>query len=244
MAIEFVLCQKAVNADCSLVTYEDQTENYGLTGNASRHELAHKYLGFKLDINGLSTLLVPNTEPTVINTTGQVDPNNYVADLFIIPSAIDGYYLIVLLSIQIWNSVTNYTAESASSANDQSVIYYTPTGKFYQAIQNNTNTPPDGPGGTNIWQEIAIDTEFQALIDNTSLTTFRFRDVVACKTEAATRDRVEQFADDFIAGKNPGFKEIEEPLIFSLMLDAMYAGNAVDKQFKSEKIARFIEKKI
>lgn len=236
MALEYDICQASVAVDCSQVTFEDQTD-YGDSGNPTRGQLANKYVAYKMDEAGQGTLLTIAIEPDAVNITGDVDPINYIADKVVIPSETDGWYLLVLLAVNIWNSVTQYTAQTGNN-NDASIVYYSPTDSFYKALTTNINVAPDGAGGPTNWEQV---TDFESIIDNTSLTTHRHNDNVACRLESAYSKELAELANTTLCGECKTFKEIERSDNLNLWLNIVYSANNNQLYNIAEKVSRHIE---
>ena len=239
MALEYDICLLSTSVDCAQSTFEDQT-TYGTSGNAERFEIANKYLAYKVDQEGQQTLLTITTEPDIVNITGQVDPGNYSPDRIVIPTTTDGWYLLILLTVNIWNSTDAYTAQ-VEADNNASIVYYTPTERFYRAISDNTNVAPDGPGGVSNWEEV---TDLETVVDNTSLTTYRHNDTIACRLEKAYSKELAERATDTLCGECKTFKEIERSDNLNLWLNIIYSANNNQLYNIAEKVSRHIQDQI
>lgn len=239
MALKYEYCLASYAADCSEAIFKDETI-YGTLGNAERHEIAKKYLVYKMDINGVPTPLILNNTPTVINVSGQADPTLYDPDALLIPTIQDGWYKIVTLIFGIYSGAVSYTAETEAEAKDGDVIYYLPTNTFYYCLTNISGVAPDDVNGATYWTEI---TDFEYYFDNTSdtLEYNEWDDVVTCYTERAFLIETTGEGLEALCSHCMDFKEIEKVDFLFLWLNSMYAANNSALYDKAEKVARFVE---
>jgi hypothetical protein len=202
----------------------DNTTTYG-NPNQDRDDAAEFLLWSKTDKSGVRTYDNPDQGNVLTNI-------QYITD-----TLKDGWYELINLRIQFYDSGASYVEEQSSGSvitQYASVFYYSTTGKVYKAIAPSTGQDPED---TDYFVEVPLD-QLHTLIDNTNIEVYikdydhdyatneairdRFANVLCCTAEDRDRNQtllyMKQSADtNFANGRPEDFekiiREIEAQLI-------------------------------
>jgi hypothetical protein len=184
--------------------------------NDDRSDVANYLLVSKNDVSGNRTyLMVTNTSP--LSTM-----------IWNLVSGADGLHQATLLSFQLWNSGSAYVSSGAPS-----VVYYTPTSKYYRAIQASTNIAPDSGGGASYWEEITDFTEIQQGHSNVEVIDYSF--LISSRTALCIADELyKAISEDFLCKIT--LTEASHPLNLIASLEGAFSKMLNDEGEEAEQI--------
>lgn len=219
----FELAISAVDSLTNFAKIKDETADY-----PNRALVGNYLLVYKMDSDSLQDLDVTPVQNSDFLTILEWQ----------FTTAQDGWYQFTLLSVPIWDISTAYTKETAVGANDESIVYYDTTKKFYRCILDDTGTAPDDPGGTLVWSEI---TDMNEIVNNSTIDTHIHDDGISSKHEKVFNEQVDKAVQDTFCKDCDEFKEIEKYARIGVLLDGFYSLNFVDRSAEMEEIARYVE---
>lgn len=178
MAIVYKFCT-VLHDDCGVFTLKNQT-NYGSP------ERLRSATG---DI-----LISAHITADEVEEFATIDSTPYTSKLdYEVPNSIDGHYHSEILEFPLWVGATPYTPEVRDVNNVitsyASLVYYTPTTKFYKNIQATSAILPDAINGSSYWTVITDFTD-EEVRKNTTIFVGIFDDIATCRSRKCVKNEL------------------------------------------------------